>query len=317
MELASVIIPVYNSGKYLDDCIRSVLQQVYQRIEVILVDDGSTDNSGEICDQYSKTDERVSAIHKQNEGVSSARNAGIEKAEGNYIVFLDSDDWLDPLFLLHGIQLFSKYNIDIYMCGRKRWANAGNIQIKALPTAIHKPWNDLTEEELTLLYRNDYLSSCTSSIFRREIMTGVRFNPEMKFGEDLFFVADAMKKDGVLFASAYEEYYYRKVENSITASIDEKKCNDAIRVYRYLYSLIASKGFSENGVFVSYLDKRWETDYCSMENMILMSDSSIVKKHRMLKRLMSDAFLDARIFGNRSLSPMKTLIECEIGRLRR
>ena len=93
-EQISVIIPVYNVEKYLSDCVESVLRQTYTDLEIILVDDGSKDASGRICDDYAKQDLRVRVIHKQNGGLSSARNAGIESANGQYLYFLDSDDWI-------------------------------------------------------------------------------------------------------------------------------------------------------------------------------------------------------------------------------
>ena len=93
-EMISVIIPVYNSEKYLHKCIDSVLSQSYTNFEVILVNDGSTDKSGAICDEYAEKDEKVRVFHKENGGVSSARNLGIEKAIGKYVCFIDSDDWV-------------------------------------------------------------------------------------------------------------------------------------------------------------------------------------------------------------------------------
>lgn len=93
-EQISVIIPIYNVEKYLSDCVESVLKQTYTDLEIILVDDGSQDASGQICDDYAKQDSRVQVIHKKNGGLSSARNAGIDQATGQYFFFLDSDDWI-------------------------------------------------------------------------------------------------------------------------------------------------------------------------------------------------------------------------------
>ena len=95
-ELISVIIPVYNVEKYLRECIDSVLNQSYQNLEIILVDDGSTDSSGEICDEYEKQDIRIRVIHQKNQGLSGARNTGFQNANGEYVYFLDSDDWIVP-----------------------------------------------------------------------------------------------------------------------------------------------------------------------------------------------------------------------------
>ena len=91
----SIIVPVYNVEKYLEKCIDSILNQSYQNLEIILIDDGSTDNSGSICDEYKKKDQRVQVIHQKNQGQSSARNAGLNIAKGSYIGFVDSDDWIE------------------------------------------------------------------------------------------------------------------------------------------------------------------------------------------------------------------------------
>ena len=91
----SIIVPVYNSSDVLCECVNSLINQDYENIEIILVDDGSTDNSGEICDSFQEKDKRVKVIHKKNEGQSAARNLGIQESSGDYVMFIDSDDWLD------------------------------------------------------------------------------------------------------------------------------------------------------------------------------------------------------------------------------
>ena len=95
--LVSVIIPIYNAEKYVSKCIESIINQSYCRLEILLINDGSTDKSAEICDTYAHMDERIKVIHKLNEGVSSARNLGIDEANGEFLSFVDSDDWLMPL----------------------------------------------------------------------------------------------------------------------------------------------------------------------------------------------------------------------------
>ena len=114
--LISVIVPVYNAEKYLYKCVQSILNQTYDKIEIILVDDGSTDNSGKICDEISMRDTRIRVLHKKNGGQSSARNAGIKIANGEYITFVDNDDWLEPNMYEILIENANKYNADISGC---------------------------------------------------------------------------------------------------------------------------------------------------------------------------------------------------------
>ena len=99
--MISIIIPVYNTAQYLDQCLESVLVQSYTDWECIVVDDGSTDNSGEICDKWGKRDSRFVILHQKNQGVSAARNKGLERCKGEYICFIDSDDWVEPTYLSH------------------------------------------------------------------------------------------------------------------------------------------------------------------------------------------------------------------------
>ena len=112
-DLISVIIPVYNVEKYLKECLDSVINQTHKNIEIILIDDGSTDNSGKICDEYRKKDDRIIVIHKSNEGLSSARNDGLIHAKGKYIQFIDSDDYVNRDMLEITYSIIKKYNADV------------------------------------------------------------------------------------------------------------------------------------------------------------------------------------------------------------
>ena len=98
-ELISVIVPVYNAEKYLQKCLDSILEQTYQNLEIIIINDGSTDNSGQICQEYEKQDDRIIYIEKENSGVSDTRNAGLDRMTGTYVTFVDSDDWVEPNYI--------------------------------------------------------------------------------------------------------------------------------------------------------------------------------------------------------------------------
>ncbi|MDL2276840.1 glycosyltransferase, partial [Breznakia sp. OttesenSCG-928-G09] len=126
----SIIMPVYNSEKYLDTSIGSVLKQSYEDFELILVNDGSKDSSGEICDRYALTDKRIKVIHKENQGLSAARNTGIQQAKGEFITFIDNDDEYTENLLLDNIPLMEENNLDILRFSRKRitYVSETNIQ---------------------------------------------------------------------------------------------------------------------------------------------------------------------------------------------
>ena len=124
MDLVSIIVPVYNTEAYLPDCLDSIVNQTYKDIEIILVDDGSTDNSGRICDEYAKQDNRIVVIHKENGGVSSARNRGIDISNGKFICFIDSDDTIDKLYVETLAVAINDDEVDLVLCNvRDIWIN--------------------------------------------------------------------------------------------------------------------------------------------------------------------------------------------------
>ena len=126
----SVIIPVYNVAKYLHRCIDSALAQTFTDFELLLIDDGSKDNSGEICDEYARKDNRVRVFHKENEGVSVARNIGIGHSSGTYLMFLDSDDWLESSCLDYCLKSMKDDNLDFLQFGYARVTDDGNVLYK-------------------------------------------------------------------------------------------------------------------------------------------------------------------------------------------
>lgn len=117
MDLISVIVPVYNTKAYLKKCITSIIGSTYENLQIILIDDGSTDDSSGICDYFSAKDSRIEVLHKRNGGASSARNLGLEKARGEYIVFVDSDDYIDSKLIENLYNASIRYNADYVVCG--------------------------------------------------------------------------------------------------------------------------------------------------------------------------------------------------------
>lgn len=142
-ELISVIVPIYRVEKYLEPCIESIINQTYKNLEIILVDDGSDDNCGEICDKYAKIDARIKVIHKKNAGLNNARKSGIKIASGKYIGYVDGDDWIEPDMYETLLRNAVKYNVDVVETGVIEsncinekisihiW-NRGNIKMKNL-----------------------------------------------------------------------------------------------------------------------------------------------------------------------------------------
>lgn len=179
--LISIIVPVYNGDKYLSRCVDSILNQTFQDWELLLVDDGSTDKSGEICDEYATKDKRVKAFHKENGGVSSARNIGLDNANGDWITFVDSDDFIDSAFFETFAVLQSS---DLYIVGIKFI----NSTTTLLPPERCIRIENVTE--LDDLLNKLYFTVPWGKVYKNDIIqrNKIRFNVNLKIGEDTDFV---------------------------------------------------------------------------------------------------------------------------------
>lgn len=182
MDLVSIIVPVYNTEKFLNRCIESLINQTYKNIEIILVNDGSTDNSGEICDKYAKQDSRVKVFHKANEGVSVARNYGISKSNGDWIQFVDSDDYLDSVAIEELLNCIAEnaVNTCIYSMAFEKNGSCSFLQVE--------DGCFLVEEVLKSPYINSICSPCNKFYNAKIIKSNnVEFEKGIKFGEDFIF----------------------------------------------------------------------------------------------------------------------------------
>lgn len=210
--LISIIVPVYNVEDYLHECIDSILNQSYRDLEIILVDDGSPDNSPKICDEYAKKDSRIKVIHKKNGGLSSARNAGLDLATGTFIGFIDSDDWIEPDMYKNLISAIKENNCQLACCGRNRVIK--NQYKKQF--CLNKPLVMTGEEGLEniLLNQNMDTSAC-DKLFYKNIWCDYKF-PLNETNEDAavipFIVANAVN----IIHIGKIGYNYRLRKNSIT-----------------------------------------------------------------------------------------------------
>ena len=215
MEMISVIVPVYNVEKYLKRCVDSIKNQTYDNIEIILVDDGSKDSSGKICDDLSKSDNRIVVIHKKNGGLSSARNAGLKKASGKYVAFVDSDDFIEKDMYKNLYSLISKSEYKIASCGFKYVYDNGKIE-KKLETNDVKKFDFYDSIKEMNIYRYFDMSVCTK-LFRKEIFEDIEF-PVGKLSEDFFIMYKLIEKsNGLIYINKYMYNYFQRV-NSITKS---------------------------------------------------------------------------------------------------
>lgn len=219
----SIIIPVYNVEPYLRQCLESIINQTYQNLEIIAVDDGSPDYCGAICDEYAAKDERIRVIHKQNAGVSAARNDGMAAATGKWTMFMDSDDWLEPDFIESMRAAVPPETVDIvYAGGYIRESSASSERLYAFENQI-SDWNEKKKTYLcarTLVpYSRDpghqnyaTIATAWNKLFRTEFLqqSGVSFNTELHPQEDILFCLDVIAKASSFISTDYIGYHYRK-----------------------------------------------------------------------------------------------------------
>ncbi len=251
MTKLSIVIPIYNVEKYLSQCIDSILSQTYQNLEIILVDDGSNDNSGKIADKYAQKDSRIAVIHKQNGGLSDARNAGIEIATGEYIYFLDSDDWLVPNAISTLFDFAIKNSCEIVQGGFYYAYNDyllydnRKIGIDQTPFVLNR------EIAMVELIKNEYIKNFAwGKLYRTSIVKKYLFQ-KGKYFEDSYWqhhIVNEITNYGVIPTPLY---YYRQRESSISGqfsikSLDlligyEERLNFILEHYPHLTNLMAKQ----------------------------------------------------------------------------
>mgnify|MGYP000123291001 FL=1 len=226
--LVSIIVPIYNAEKYLDSCIQSVLRQTYTNWELILIDDGSTDKSGRIAEEYGFADERITVFHQKNLGVSLARNQGIDEATGNYVVFLDADDELIEDCLAKTVNIAEETNADV-VAGRS-CENQELFQDRIIWTGAEALENSLKDHLFTY-------SAC-AKLIRREFIGKTRFTPDIRINEDSYFVFQLLCKQNVFVLTNDVIYFYRANSESSSRTVFSEKYFDILKVSDLKYKKI-------------------------------------------------------------------------------
>lgn len=201
----SVIVPVYHVKPYLNSCLDSILAQTYENLQIILVDDGSTDGSGSICDQYAARDPRIRVIHQENLGVSAARNAGLAAATGTWIGWVDSDDWIEPEMFARLLEGATQENADIALCGRYQEYPDRRVPFGPKSEAVLTGSAGL----LSLLEETQMDNALYDKLYRRELFDGIRF-PEGRTYEDLAVLYRVFEKADRILCLTQPLYHYRQ-----------------------------------------------------------------------------------------------------------
>ena len=234
-QLISIIVPVYKVEEYLDKCIKSILNQTYTNLEIILVDDGSPDNCGKICDEYAKNDKRIIVIHKENGGLSDARNKGIEIAKGEYIAFIDSDDYIekDMFEILYNLSVES--HSDISMVSYKEIQNEVIInENKEFTENIFEYSN--TEAIKELLKDDKIKNYAWNKLYKKELFKEIRYPVKMAY-EDVGTTYKLFEKANKIIWKDTPKYNYIRRDDSIVSKNTYKNLKDFIDLSyeRYLH----------------------------------------------------------------------------------
>lgn len=293
----SVIIPVYNVEKFLPRCLDSVINQDYRDIEIILVNDGSSDRSLDICKKYQETDSRIVIIDKENEGVSVARNAGIEAASGKYIAFVDADDWIEPQMYKNMYSTIEKYKCNIAFCNysKDRTSSRTLKKIRINKNALGKQdiINGLIANmiglEDTLFKYNYIMGSIWRSLYKKDFIDkfNLRFTPGITIMEDLIFIIQALVHcDRVCIDHGFY-YHYMQNKSSSLHTYNRKMWNDMVAVHNLLENILKDAGLYE------YLRNRMDSRYiamaaCAVGNEIYRSDSPMGQRMKIAGYIIND-----------------------------
>ena len=255
-DLVSVIVPIYNVEKYLNKCVDSIVNQTYKNLEIVLVDDGSTDDSGKICDEYAGKDSRIKVVHKENGGLSDARNNGIDISNGRYLAFIDSDDWIEPNMIEKMYSNAIENNADISVCqyeivhSREAVINNNHGRIFVY---------EGTDIVLAMYKYAMFASHACNKIYGKELFNGIRY-PVGKLYEDQYTTYKLLWKAKRLVCTEEKYYYYYMRNGSIVnGRFDEKKLD-------VLYATEEAAGFFKDRFndVVPYVYYAWIANYAPM-----------------------------------------------------
>ena len=247
--LISIVIPVYNAEKYLEQCLNSIKNQTYKNFEVILVNDGSIDHSESICMDFVKVDTRFKYFTKVNGGASSARNFGLDNVTGNYITFIDADDWVDENHLEVLINNIKENNSDMAVSSIKKFDNVSNFEFRVYSKQEKYllNYNKLNREEFLvilpkLIHASNSYKIAVSKLFKKELVTDVRFDESIIYGEDLDFFFKLYNKVNSISYVDEITYIYRLHDESSSSKFGQLHMEQELAIYKKMYERIEELG---------------------------------------------------------------------------
>jgi len=236
-ELISIVIPVYNVEKYLDACMKSVLRQTYRNLEIILVDDGATDKSGQMCDRYAETDLRVTVVHKENGGLSDARNKGISHAKGKYIMFIDSDDVVSLDFVEYLYKLLKGNSADIAICDPVHCYPDKEIVFER---ENRKKIMEAEDAIIEMLYQKSFLVAAWGKIYKKEYFDETTFPYGMLFEDSAVMYKIFDKAEKIVYGNA-KLYGYMHRDGSITTQTFTMRDTDILTISNQMVEYMSDR----------------------------------------------------------------------------
>ena len=266
--LISIIIPVYKVEIYLEKCIQSVINQTYENLQIILVDDGSPDNCGKICDEYAQKDHRIEVIHKSNGGLSDARNKGLEIAKGEYIGFIDSDDYIESDMYEVLYNLLKQYNAYVSICNFYT-VSQGKIAIKNAENGI-KEYNRI-EILKEVLLDNNIQSYAWNKLYKKELFDEIKYPVGKKY-EDIGTTFYLLEKCNKVVVTGKPEYYYINRQDSIVNNVTETTITDYIELIMQRYDYIEENIKELSSYNKDYLKRILKTAEQDIKNLNEVGD---------------------------------------------
>lgn len=265
MKKVSIIIPVYNAEVFLRKCMDSVVNQTYNNLEIICINDGSNDSSKEILEEYAEIDSRILLLNKKNNGVSSARNDGLEICSGDYIMFLDADDYLEKDAVMFCMNLLKRNDIDIIRMNFKKKYKKITLKNKKYfknDVLLFYPYMDIVEQ----IYHNDNFCSACLTLIKSQIAKSHSFSEDISIGEDFLFFTECMKDSKKMMISNSYKYNYVLNMNSATMVFNYNKYVESIKGLVKVVDKIDELLLSMTGKPVDSSEKlmRNITDYFSL-----------------------------------------------------
>ncbi len=272
--LISIIVPVYKVEKYIHKCIESILNQTYDKLEIILIDDGSPDSCPKICDDYALRDNRIKVIHQKNQGLSSARNKGIELAKGEYIGFVDSDDYIEPSMFQDLYNTIVENNADISICNF--YVINNKSKEKTVKNGLKNKQYNKIEALKEILLDNEIQSYAWNKLYKRELFENVKYPVGKKY-EDIGTTFYLFEKSNRIQYIGKPEYNYLNREDSIVFNYNEQTIIDYIDIIIERYKYVEKKYDALKKYNFYYLAKTLITAFNDANSLININNQLILK----------------------------------------